>query len=213
MTNFIAVFPLASVVYPDEKLNLHIFEPRYIQLINECIEQKKNFGIPVVLNGKVAEYGTMMEITEVVKKYDDGKMDIRIKGVQVFRILELVKAVPDKLYSGAIVNYPENQIIRIHPDLSDLIVSEVKKLYQLFDLSEKLNVEEAEWSAYDIAHKVGLALEDEYELLKIFNETQRLEFLRRHLKNLQPVIDELEKLKERIKLNGHFRNISSPDFN
>lgn len=212
MTNFIPLFPLSLVVFPDEQLNLHIFEPRYIQLINECIHQKKLFGIPVVINGKVSEYGTSMQITEVVKTYDDGKMDIRTQGMQVFRILELVKTIPDKLYSGAIVNYPENEIIKIHPNLSDLIVSEVKKMYQLFDLSEKFNLDEVEWSSYDIAHKVGLGLDDEYELLKIFNETQRLEFLRRHLKKMQPFIGELENLKHRIQMNGHFRDITSPDY-
>lgn len=212
MTNFIPVFPLSIVVYPGENLNLHIFEPRYIQLINECIEQQKLFGIPVVLNGKVAEYGTLMEITEVVMRYEDGKLDIKTKGLSMFRILELLKEVPDRLYSGAIVAYPENEVIKIHPGLSDLIVEEVKRMYHLFDMDEKFNLDKMEWSSYDIAHKVGLNLEQEYELLKILNETLRLEYLRRHLKQMQPVIDELEKLKYRIKMNGHFRDISSPEF-
>jgi len=76
MTNFIPIFPLALVVYPGEKLNLHIFEPRYKLLIAECFHAKKSFGIPVVLNNKLADKGTLMEITEISKVYDDGKMDI-----------------------------------------------------------------------------------------------------------------------------------------
>ncbi len=106
MTNFIPIFPLGIVVYPGEKLNLHIFEPRYKQLINDCYEGKKNFGIPTVLNDKLQEMGSSVLITEITKRYEDGKMDIKTEGQEVFKILELIKDLPDKMYSGAIVNYP-----------------------------------------------------------------------------------------------------------
>ncbi len=213
MTNFIPVFPLSAVAFPDEDLNLHIFEPRYIQLVNDCAEQEKPFGIPVVLGNTLKESGTLMEIVEIVSKYESGAMDIRTRGLKVFRILEFVKNLPDKLYGGAIVNYPENQIVKIHPNLSDLIVNEVKRTYHLLGLDNKFNLDNIEWSSYDIAHKIGLSQEQEYELLQLFNETQRLEFIRRHLKKMQPVIEELAILKKRIQLNGHFKNLSSPDIN
>ena len=64
MTNFIPIFPLNLVVYPGEALNLHIFEPRYKQLINECVANKKPFGIPSVLKDKISEMGTLMRIKE-----------------------------------------------------------------------------------------------------------------------------------------------------
>jgi Lon protease-like protein len=67
MTNFIPIFPLALVVYPGEKLNLHIFEPRYKQLIIECFHAKKTVGIPVVMNNKLSEKGTLMEVIEISK--------------------------------------------------------------------------------------------------------------------------------------------------
>jgi Lon protease-like protein len=67
MTNFIPIFPLGIAVFPYEKLNLHIFEPRYKQLINDTIQSKKPFGIPVVLNGKISEIGTLVEVVEISK--------------------------------------------------------------------------------------------------------------------------------------------------
>ena len=67
MTNFIPIFPLNIVVYPGENLNLHIFEPQYKQLINECKETNQPFGIPVVIENKVQEFGTLLEIVEVSK--------------------------------------------------------------------------------------------------------------------------------------------------
>lgn len=215
MTNFIPIFPLDIVVYPGEPLNLHIFEPRYKQLIRECIDEKKPFGIPVVLDRKVTDLGTLMEVTEVVKEYDDGELDIRTQGVQVFRILELIREIPDKLYSGAIVNYPENQMERESTEISRLIVSEVRRLYALMNVEEKFPVrqETDPIISYQIAHFVGLSLQQEYELLGLFRELQRLEYLRRHLKEITPVLQELEQMKARVKRNGHFRNLSLEDFN
>jgi Lon protease-like protein len=86
MTNFIPIFPLEIVVYPGEQLHLHIFESRYKQLINDCYTNNKPFGIPTVLNNGIAEMGTLVSITEVSKVYDDGKMNIKTKGIQLFNI-------------------------------------------------------------------------------------------------------------------------------
>ena len=108
MTNFIPIFPLGIVVYPGEQLNLHIFEPRYKQLINECRQSGRPFGIPAVINNKLGELGTLVELAGVEQEYDNGEMDIRAKGLRVFRVLEIIREVPEKLYSGAIVNYPDN---------------------------------------------------------------------------------------------------------
>ncbi|MEO6949107.1 MAG: LON peptidase substrate-binding domain-containing protein, partial [Ginsengibacter sp.] len=77
MTNFIPLFPLSIVVYPHEDLNLHIFEQRYQQMITECFENKKPFGIPVVIDNQMMEWGTLIEIKEISKKYPGGEMDIK----------------------------------------------------------------------------------------------------------------------------------------
>lgn len=211
MTNFIPIFPLDIVVYPGEKLNLHIFEPRYKQLIEECLADKKAFGIPSVQDKRVAEYGTLMEVTELVQRHENGEMDIRTRGVSVFRVLEVVKDIPDKLYSGAIVNYPENVIDKGDTKISNLIVSEVQRLYSLLNVQDKSPVKDNTVNSYEIAHFVGLSKEQEYELLGIFNELQRLEYLRRHLNTIIPVVKELEEVKARIQRNGHFRDLSLKD--
>jgi hypothetical protein len=207
MTNFIPIFPLSIVVYPNEDLNLHIFEPRYKQLITECFEKKKPFGIPVVINDKVSEMGTLIEITEITKTYKTGEMDIKTKGKKVFRVLEMISEIPDKLYSGAIVNYPHNHEHgkRI---LIDKVIAATKQLHQMLNVKKPFHKNEDELWSYDIAHSVGLTLEEEYELLSLMNELQRQEYLKRHLAKVIPVVAEMEALKEKIKLNGHFKNIS-----
>lgn len=108
MTNFIPIFPLELVVYPGELVNLHIFEDRYKQLINESASSNKPFGIPSVIKTRVEELGTLMQVVEISEKFEDGRMNIKTIGLKVFRVLEIIKDVPDKLYSGAVVSYPGN---------------------------------------------------------------------------------------------------------
>src|SRR5678816_4936016 len=91
MTNFIPIFPLSIVIYPKEKLHLHIFEPRYKQLIKECLESQKPFGIPTVLNNRLQDMGTLVQVTEIVQEYENGEMDINTEGIKVFRTLEVIK--------------------------------------------------------------------------------------------------------------------------
>jgi len=212
MTNFIPVFPLGIVVYPGETVNLHIFEPRYKQLVNECYAESKPFGIPTVIDNKLNEMGTLVKITQMVQVYDNGEMDIRTEGIRVFRVLEVIKTIPDKLFSGAIVNYPENVEGPGKRELMQKVVNAIRELHRLLNITKDFRKPDEELTAYDVAHHAGLSLEEEYELLGLLREEQRQEYLKRHLGKVLPVIAEMETLKERVKLNGHFKNLSSFQF-
>lgn len=206
MTNFIPIFPLGIVVYPGEDLNLHIFEPRYKQLVKECHEQKKAFGIPTVIDNKLQENGTLVQITEISKVYDDGEMDIKTEGTEVFRILELIKEIPDKLYSGAIVNYPHNHQ-QGKPELMKKVMTSIRNLLELLKIDKDFKKPDEDIKTYDIAHHVGLSLKQEYEMLSLFDEKQRQEYLKRHLAKAIPTVAAMEQLKEKIRLNGHFKDL------
>ena len=210
MINFIPIFPLEIVVYPGERLNLHIFEDRYKQLINECFAEKKPFGIPAVIEKKVQDKGTMVEITELSKLHDNGEMDIKTKGVRIFRILEMIKDVPDKLYSGAIVNYPDNHE-KGKPAMMSKVMNSIRDLHGLLKISKEFKKEDEEMTSYEVAHHIGLSLEEEYELLGLLDERQRQEYLRRHLMKVIPMLAGMEQLKEKIKGNGHFKNLGGFD--
>ena len=210
MTNFIPIFPLAIVVYPGEQLNLHIFEPRYRQLINECFAAKKPFGIPAVIDDKINEMGTLVQVTAISQVYEDGIMDIKTEGLQVFRMLETIHELPDKLYSGAIVNYPDNDE-RGNRMLMNGIVKGIKELHKLLNIEKKFVKPDEELWSYDVAHHAGMSLQEEYELLELMHESQRQEYLKRHLTKVIPVLAEMEILKEKVKLNGHFKNLKGLD--
>ncbi len=211
MTNFIPIFPLGVVIYPGEDLNLHIFEPRYKQLITECHQQKKLFGIPAIIESRLQDYGTLMEITEITTVHENGEMDIKTLGAKVFRILEIIKEIPEKLYSGAIVNYPANHETG-SAEVMRVLLNSIRELHLLLNVSKDFNKTDDEIKAYDVAHHIGLSLQEEYELLNLMHERQRQEYLKLHLVKVIPMVTQMEGLKEKIKLNGHFKNLSSFDF-
>ena len=211
MTNFIPIFPLGIVAYPGEELNLHIFEPRYKQLIIDSKATKKPFGIPTVINDKMTEMGTLMELVEITETYDNGEMDIKTRGIKVFRILEIFKIVPDKLYSGAIVNYPEN-FANGNYILMEKVLAGIRQLHTILKVNKAFKKVDIDLDSYEVAHHAGLSINEEYELLQLMHELQRQEYLKQHLNKVLPVVTEMEILKDRIQLNGHFKNLSGFTF-
>ena len=211
MTNFVPIFPLGIVVYPGESLNLHIFEPRYKQLISECHTAGKPFGIPTVIDNRVQDYGTVVRIKEITTVHDNGEMDIKTEGEKVFRVLEVIKEIPDKLYSGAIVNYPANQE-KGSAEMMRRLLNTVKELYKLLKVEKDFKKSDEQLNSYDLAHHVGFSLQEEYEFLNLLHERQRQEYLKRHLQKVIPLVAEMENLKEKVKLNGHFKNLSAFNF-
>ena len=212
MTNFIPIFPLEIVVYPGEKLNLHIFEDKYKQMIGECFKEKKMFGIPSVLKNKIAETGTLIQITEIAKQYADGKMDIKTEGISIFRILEVIDSIPAKLYSGAIVKHLINDEDGVSRQMQQ-VIDGIRELHKLLHVSKEFDKPDEKLRSYDIAHHAMLSIEEEYELLCLLREDQRIEYLRRHLKKVIPVVAGIESLKKKIQLNGHFKELKGFDFN
>ncbi len=205
---FLPLFPLNLVAFPGEALNLHIFEPRYIQLISECITEDKPFGIPVYLPNHVMDYGTSVKIIQQSRLYDDGRMDIKTQGLTVFRITSFENPVQDKLYAGGEVEFLKETT---NPIIISGLLERLKELYQYLQLSFEFDHTPSNFS-FQIGHKIGLSVAEEYQLIQIPSETARQEFILRHLNRVMPIMDELERTKERIRLNGHFKNFDPLDF-
>ena len=100
-TEIIPIFPLQMVTFPGETVNLHIFEPRYKQLIMEADTHGSNFGIPTYLGKRKLTFGTEVFLKEIVTKYKDGKLDIRVTGKRVFKVLDFIPRMSGRLYFGA----------------------------------------------------------------------------------------------------------------
>ena len=211
MQKYLPLFPLNIVVFPGEKLNLHIFEPRYKQLVYDCIESGGTFGIPTYINNGVGLYGTEIKLLQVEKKYDNGEMDIRTQGIGIFKIVQFDKQAPGRLYAGGQVEEVENQ------EDEDIVTKEkirekLRELYTALGISNIFLDLPENFTSYDVGHHLGLNTEQEYTLLQCDSEALRQEMILQHLDQVLPIVAETEKLKERVKLNGHFKNLTPPNF-
>jgi uncharacterized protein len=211
MTNFIPIFPLNIVAFPTEQINLHIFEPRYKQLIHECYTQSKQFCLPVVIDGLVQEIATVMQVDALHNEYITGELDISCTTLYACRILEIIKEVPEKLYSGSIVMHlPIPTFTKVHFQAS--VIAKLKQLHIALQVHKKYKKSADELTSFDIAHHVGFTLQQEYQVLCIESENQRLQYISNHLDNYLATLENKKTTIDRILLNGHFRNLSLDNF-
>lgn len=204
-------FPLSIVCFPGESVNLHIFEERYKQLITECYENNSTFGIPPFYNNELIFYGTEMKVLEISKVYDDGKMDIKTKGQRAYQIHQFEKTQESKLYPAATVSYLRDEQFT-DPSLEAEILDKMSTLFEILKIDKPIKYFLKDFSSYAVAHHVGLDMSEKIKLLTMRSESQRLEKINKHLNKFIPSAQKAENLKKRAALNGHFKNIQSPDF-
>ena len=209
MTQTLAMFPLEMVVFPQEKLALHIFEHRYQQLITDCETRNITFGIPAYIN-KSMQYGTEVRLSRIVNRYDSGASDIVCEGLRVFKIFEFKTTWDDKLYAGADIEFLPNINDGI-PSQQRRFVTLVSALYEVLEVTPP-QFEPELINSFSFAHKIGLSLEQELKLIQIPSESDRFSFIIDHLSVTVPLIKQVNRTKELIQMNGHFKNFDPLDF-
>ncbi|WP_430967597.1 LON peptidase substrate-binding domain-containing protein [Spongiimicrobium sp. 2-473A-2-J] len=205
----IPLFPLQSVFFPGERIPLHIFEERYKQLIHDCREEAIAFGIPVYIEGTLA-YGTEMKLEEIMNTYDNGEMDVICTAKRVFKVLTFDNQMGEKLYAGGIVEFLDNEDDGTNAQ-RETVLSLIEELYALMNVPFSA-VSFPTFNSYTLVHKIGLSIVQEHELLQMTHESERLSYLRAHLKTTISVLQEVNRTKKIIDMNGHFRNFDPLDF-
>ena len=185
--SLLPLFPLELVLLPGVPLPLHIFEPRYKEMIAECLEQKKPFGVVRASEEGVAEIGCTAEIVSVTKKYDDGRMDILTRGVERFEVLEVneersflqaeISPVHDDNGDGS--GKPDaplvEQAVRLHAEIAKLAGAD---LSPADDSASNLS--------FLLAGSLPLDLDFKQNLLSTLSETKRLEAVVGYLQAILP---------------------------
>lgn len=211
MQKFIPIFPLNMVAFPGERINLHIFEPRYKQLIQECAAEQKTFGIPIVEQNTILDIGTEMRVENVHKVYPDGEMDIQALGLHAFKVLEVVREVPEKLYAGAIISLLpnlEDKHSRLRAELEEL----TRELFGLLDILSTIEKPGFDFTSFKLGHYIGFSLRDEYEMLTLVRESERQQFCIDHIRKILPAVRQVAEIRDKAKWNGQYRMINPPDF-
>ena len=198
------LFPLGLVLYPRERLPLHIFEPRYKEMIAFCEEGNHPFGIIFFDEGKMARMGCTARITRILDRYEDGRLDLLVTGETRF----LVEAISEDLsYLTADVQLvPEPAESPPHEEI-ERVITQHMRLLELAGRTVRPSLYENEPSlSYVIAPNAGLTPQQQQSVLEMPNEHQRIDFLISHLETLIPRVEKMEDLRQKIQSNGHFKD-------
>ena len=196
------LFPLEVVLLPGTPLPLHIFEPRYKEMIGECRANDAPFGVVRTLEEEIAEIGCTAEIVSVTKEYPDGRMDLVAEGRKRFEVLGLnrersylraeILLVPDE--PGAPAQEDRGRAIQAHLEIltlagavQDLAAAEPKAL------------------SFYLAGSLPLDLDFKQKLLAMRSEGQRIQAVVAYLESILPNLRRAARARERAGGNGHAR--------
>ena len=208
----IPIFPLQLIVFPGESLNLHIFEQKYRQLFADLKSGTITFfGIPPVVDHQMHAFGTRLILTDIVKNYPGGEMDVSTQGIDVFKLGGILANGGQKLYAEATVD-----LITHDSSYDFLKFEELRGLYlefqDLMAAQKEIDVVDGDGYSFKIAHYIGLSEVQKLALLEIVSEFDRQDYLIQHLKLIIPSMRNIKETQARITANGHFKNLKSFNF-
>ena len=199
------LFPLEVVLLPGTPLPLHIFEPRYKEMIRECLANNAPFGVVRALEEGVAEVGCSAEIVSVTKEYPDGRMDILTVGRAPFRVVELFSENP--LLEGH-VDYLEDREIPSSAKIQRQLVELFEACHTLIfdDYPKNLEGTPAEELSYLVAGTLPMELLWKQQILELRSEADRQERLVAYLREWAPLLQNKGVMRQRAGGNGHGLN-------
>lgn len=205
MKNTIPIFPLNLVVFPDSKYPLHIFEERYKILLQKCLTDNSGFGIVASIDKRISDVGVYVKVTQILKTYLNGELDIVVQGVERF-LINSTSLHPDGYYVADVEKYDDENIM-IDPRLNDELKSEFEEIVELanFKLEDAFwnNLNSAKLKSYKIAEKSGLTYEQQQELLILKNENERLSYLINYFILIKDKVDRADTIKKIIMNDGY----------
>ena len=201
-TSELPLFELPIVLLPGELMPLHIFEERYKRMIGHCLETEEPFG--VVLrdeDGSARRIGCTARVTEVLERFDDGRMDIVVTGEEPFRVLERFDG--DEFPAGEVEPVPrsaddETGDPRAADDARETFADLVRRVSGSEPEIEGLE----ESDAYTIAGRVELPVLTKQRLLELRSEAERMRLLGEALHALVGVLKRSREIAEAAKMNG-----------
>ncbi|MBI5473942.1 MAG: LON peptidase substrate-binding domain-containing protein [Ignavibacteriae bacterium] len=198
------LFPLQVVMFPTAVLPLHIFEERYRQLISDCENGDKEFGISLAQDENVAKVGCSVVVTNIVHRYEDGKLDILVRGQRRYQLENFVES--SRLYTEGRVRFLSDEDEPVDAALAEETVRLHNELIQLAYRDKQFEVEYNSSNpilSFRIAQKAGLDLAQRQALLEEDSENKRLTALREYLAEIIPKLQQLSEVERVIKSDGY----------
>jgi Lon protease-like protein len=194
------LFPLELVLLPGTPLPLHIFEPRYKEMIRECIAAEAPFGVVRAFEEGIAEVGCTAEIITVTKEYPDGRMDLICEGRKCFEVVEVnrdrsflqaeVRIVPDD--PGDSAQEERVKAVQLHLEILSLAGA-----------VQDLSAADQNQLSFYLAGSLPLDLDFKQKLLAMHSEGQRIQAVAAYLENVLPQLRRAARAREKAGGNGH----------
>jgi Lon protease-like protein len=199
VVGLLPLFPLEIVVFPGAPLPLHIFEPRYKEMIGECLAQNRAFGMVRAKENALSAIGCSATIATVIRKYDDGRLDIAAEGAQRFEIIQVNQ---ERSFLQAEVAFFEDEPSTVSKNATDAVIKLHEQLFAV--LGQTVEVErDADFLSFHLAQDLPVDLDFKQTLLEMKSEAERIETLTEYYRATIPKIETSLRVRQRASGNGH----------
>lgn len=195
----IGLFPLGVVLLPTERVPLHIFEPRYRELIEECLETDAEFGLVYADEGGIREVGTRARVTDVLERFDDGRLNVLVEGGERFRVEELTRG---RSFMTAEIVDLDDELSETEEELTARAIGSFRALAALAGAEAPEPDESSPLLSFELAAQVELPADAKQRLLESRLESERLELVAELLDDARVALLQSVELGERAKRNG-----------
>lgn len=200
MDALLPLFPLEVVLFPGTPLPLHIFEPRYKEMIGKCLAEHRNFGVVRALGQGLADVGCTAEIVTVVKEYPDGRLDLVSEGRKRF---ELLRVNQERSFLQAEVLMISDEPGAPAPQDTSRAVQLHSELLAIAGATQDLSAAEPSLLSFYLAGSLPLDLDFKQKLLELRSEPERISLLISYLETIIPNLRRAATARERAGGNGH----------
>ena len=190
------LFPLRIFLFPGEQTTLHIFEPRYLQLVTECLSSWEYFGIPYQGRTTLSELGSLVKVVQILKKYDSGDLDVLVECKSNFKIHHFQNKNEHKLYPIGSLSKIKKSTFKPSEEL-EKYASEY--LSHLLDNSKESKSDELV-SLNNLVNLVNLSDEDKIKFIG-FSEFKKNEFLIKKFKFMMILLSQEKMVDQNFYLN------------
>jgi Lon protease-like protein len=203
MSSLLPLFPLDMVLLPGAALPLHVFEPRYKEMIAECLAAEKAFGVVRVKEEGVAEIGCTAKIIAVTKQYDDGRMDIVTEGCERFEVMQVNQ---ERAFLQAEVLYLQDEPRSATPQLISRAMELHGEIMRLAGAEpERLSAIETSALSFHLASSLPLDLDFKQALLGMKSEGERVPAIISYFEAILPNLRRSVQARQKAGGNGHVR--------
>ena len=193
------LFPLEIVVFPSAPLPLHIFEPRYKEMIGECLAQERPFGMVRAKENALSAIGCSARIVTVIRKYEDGRLDIAAEGALRFEIIQVNQ---ERSFLQAEVAFFEDETSTVSKNAADAVIQLHEQLFAV--LGQTVEIErDADFLSFYLAQDLPVDLDFKQTLLEMKSEAERIETLTEYYRATIPKIETSLRVRQRASGNGH----------